>query len=157
MMMTKLHCPTCGVHIDEHPETPCLANWAAIDVMGWTETSPNTFVEPGAGHVYITVAPWNKDIPIIIEIKTVGELLLVASHFKVWQPQSDHSDAMMLVEKLDAEGWAVNILYYGNEAEVYFCYEIPRTAGADWVIAEPKCPGPLSLSLTRAAIKAKSE
>ena len=33
--MTKLHCPTCGVHIDEHEAGGCLDLWAGEVVMGF--------------------------------------------------------------------------------------------------------------------------
>ena len=35
-MMTKLHCPTCGVEIDEHEAGRCLDVWAAEVVMGYS-------------------------------------------------------------------------------------------------------------------------
>ena len=33
--MTKLHCPTCGAHIDEHEAGGCLDLWAGEVVMGF--------------------------------------------------------------------------------------------------------------------------
>ena len=135
--MTKLHCPTCGFEIDEHEAGPCLDAWAATDVMKWKWNDSLGW----GNRPYWTDKTETEEGPACDD----------------WSPSTDIAAAWMLVEKLDADGWAINILYYEKSAEVYFCREIPRTAGAGWVIAEPKCPGPLSLSITRAAIKAKSE
>jgi len=30
-----MNCPTCNVHIDEHPASQCLNEWVATDVMGY--------------------------------------------------------------------------------------------------------------------------
>ena len=38
MMMTKLHCPTCGIEIDEHEAGRCLDVWAGEVVMGYDYT-----------------------------------------------------------------------------------------------------------------------
>ena len=34
-MMDKLHCPECGIEIDEHPAGRCLDAWVAITIMNW--------------------------------------------------------------------------------------------------------------------------
>jgi len=69
--MSKLNCPHCGAHIDEHPASRCLDAWAAKVVMGkriefrkgepvgWKEDGepflwfPNDFVDLDDNTLYI--------------------------------------------------------------------------------------------------------
>ena len=140
MTMTKLHCPTCGVEIDEHEAGRCLDAWAGEVVMGWTKQKP--------GHgpcCTCQVCGWGHD--------DIDGTCLCG-----FQPSYYIAAAWMLVEKLVNDSlsptvfwddgddkpehavWAACIAHYGEtEGEFWLCDGFADTA---------------PLAITRAAIKA---
>ena len=125
--MTKLHCPTCGVHIDEHEAGGCLDLWAGEVVMGFgyneesSGLSKRWFGRPDRYSERIGPA-W-----MLVE-KLVNDSL---SPTVFWDDGDD---------KPEHAAWAACIAHYGEtEDEFWLCDGFADTA---------------PLAITRAAIKA---
>ena len=138
--MTKLHCPTCGVEIDEHEATTCLDAWVAERVMGW-EKCNNWWMRPVDGEIC---------------------RLVTAAHSGSWNPSQDIAAAWVLVEKVaDLHGCQFSIERVGRPWEIKCGRYGAVVSGGDlWyerpdltlAVYAPTAP----LAITRAAIKAAS-
>ena len=158
-MTDKLCCPECGVHVDEHKATICLADWAAESVMEWLKAGLS-WVEPNTGHVHITAPPWSLETPIIRDINSVGDLFEISSHFEIWAPQSSITDAWELVEKVaDLHGCQFSIERVGKPWEIRCGKYGAVVSGGDLQYERPDLTlavyaDSAPLAITRAAIKA---
>ena len=134
--MSKLNCPTCGVHIDDHPASQCLNEWIATDIMGE--------VKPDIVHEYLHLGR-----PVYSE---GGNWYCSQEYDKgdvcIWYPRNFSGYIAAAWEVLDKFQSAEIEREFGGNTII-----VLEAVGAGWFSANASHT---SLAICRAAIKACS-
>ena len=150
--MTKLHCPTCGVEIDEHEAGDCLDAWAAEVVMGYEKLEVGYLDTDSETVRQKELEKWTEEN----HLWSVGEYWIdVDKNFWTgvfqYTPSKDIAAAWTLLEKMarthtftigSGDG-GVTVLAYPKDKEKYTNMSVSGNNAAP-------------LAITRAAIKAVS-
>lgn len=135
MTDTDKNCPHCGVHIDEHPASPCLNAWVATDVMELV--------------VRITTDGIGDFLPVISD---PHGSYYAGGNGMLESPVSDYGNyiapAWEVVEKLNQSGYIVEIINDCVAWSVVFRnIDTDERFTSDWKTS-------LEVQVCRAAIKA---